>query len=951
MSRAAKARIAGNRSWRNFASEIFRRLRLCRVGHYAVCATLLIAFASRAGADTISGAIKDPSGALVAGARVEITGGDLTQPLVLTSDNSGKFAAPNLNAGKYSVRVLKEGFDDLVTDVDLHGTADLTLNLTLAGVQASVSVTAKSTGFANSDPVYRKLRDIGLGQTFRCENFTFSVDVGTFVLKSGTITFLEPVNNFETGAIFVGEGHFTLTPVFVLDSRELERRSGSSTLEEDFTSAMFRFSPGELSVFAGAMTTKADTPAEAGKVFEDWKDKLRHRHEVPEGLTQGLLESETIDNVDADVLASIYNPKDHPPFFNAYMHGSRNKDLRFFVRSRVGAIPQLDSPEEVALINCNGGGMDDGVWYSEHFAAEMKGRTANSLEDRRLFATHKYNIETVIAKNGHLYSRATISFEPLISDERVMKFGLLPSLRVTRVTDQDGHELHYVQEDRKQDGSFYAILDQAAEPGKEHSINVEYVGDKVLYDAGGGSYYVGARESWYPSLNGFGEKVLYDLTFEVPPSNLVISVGKLEGTSTEGGFAVSHWVTPEPVAAAGFNYGQYRKMDYPDDRTHYNISGYYLEQLPDSLKSYATSSTIMGAPAAGDTVPLSGMNPNAMTKYALDQTRAQMQLCTYYFGRAPYDNINITEQPNFTFGQSWPNLVYLPISAYIDSTQRWMLFGHIDNNFTGFVREVTPHEVAHQWFGHGVGWASYHDQWLSEGFAEFAAGLFLQQAMGPKWQKDYIDFWERQRERVVEKNNFGVSPNDAGPLWMGLRLVSPRTANAYQGDTYSKGAYVLEMLRSLMRDDHPVGTADPDQAFIDMMHDFMTTHRDIPATTESFKAIAEKHMTKQMDLQQNGRLDWFFAEWVYGTQIPKYQFKYTTEPGDKSSVKVQAEITQSEVDDHFAMFVPVFADFGNGMVRLGQVEMVGNSTRTVVFNMDRQPKKVALNYYKDILER
>ena len=33
---------------------------------------------------------------------------------------------------------------------------------------------------------------------------------------------------------------------------------------------------------------------------------------------------------------------------------------------------------------------------------------------------------------------------------------------------------------------------------------------------------------------------------------------------------------------------------------------------------------------------------------------------------------------------------------------------------------------------------------------------------------------------------------------MGLRLVSPRTANAYQNVTYPKGAYVLQMLRSIM---------------------------------------------------------------------------------------------------------------------------------------------------------
>ena len=51
------------------------------------------------------------------------------------------------------------------------------------------------------------------------------------------------------------------------------------------------------------------------------------------------------------------------------------------------------------------------------------------------------------------------------------------------------------------------------------------------------------------------------------------------------------------------------------------------------------------------------------------------------------------------------------------------------------------------------------------------------------------------------------------------------------------------------------------------------------------------------------------------------------------------------------MFVPVFADFGSGMVRLNQIPIVGNSTRTITFDLDRTPKKVVLNYYKDILER
>jgi hypothetical protein len=927
-----------NRNPNPSAAETLKRVGLLHLIRASVLALLCLAVAANLRADTISGTVKDPSGAVVVGAHIEISGGSLSQPLVLTSDDSGKFTAPNLNSGKYSVRVTKDGFEDLVITVDLKGAAELPLTLTIATQQTRVNVTEKGTAFANSDAAYRQLRDVSLGESFRCENFTLTVDVGTFELKSGTITFLTPINRFVTGAIFVGQGHFTLQPLGAIDTQEMVRRSGRATAEEDFTEVVFRFTGNQYPQFVAAMGARTELPPEAEAAFQHWKSKVRQRHEIPEGLTQAVLQSETVDNVDADILAGIYNPK-HPPFLNVYMRGSPHKDLRFFMRTRVGAIPQMDSPEEVALINCNGGELDDGIWYSQHLKTELIAHTANSLEDRRLFATKRYNIETVIAKNDHLYARTIVTFEPLVAGERVMKFGLLPTLRVTRVTDQGGQDLHFIQEDRRNDGSFYAILDEPPAMGQEHSISVEYVGDKVLSNAGEGSYYVNARESWYPNLNGFGEKTLYDLTFKVPPSNVVISVGKLHGQSTEAGFAVSHWVTPVPVAVAGFNYGQYKKIDFPDTITHYQLSGYYLEALPDSLRRYETSAF------------LGNMSPNAMTKYALDQTRAQMQLCTFYFGKAPYDNVDVTEQPNFNFGQSWPNLVYLPISAYIDSTQRWLMFGRIDTQFTGFVQEVTPHEVAHQWFGHGVGWASYHDQWLSEGFAEFSAGLFLQQAVGPKWQKDYLDFWERQRVRILEKNNFGMSPNDAGPLWLGQRLISPRSEQAYQGVTYAKGAYVLLMLRSLMYDDHSSSNDKREQPFIDMMHDYIQTYRDSPASTESFKAIAEKHMSKQMDIQQNGRLDWFFNEWVYGTQVPRYHFTYEVQPADGGKIRIRAEITQSEVDEHFAMFVPVFADFGNGMVRLGQVGIVGNNTRKVDFVLDRQPKKVTLNAYKDILER
>ena len=194
-----------------------------RVGRFhffylSILALIWLGLAIRLRADTISGTVKDASAAVVIGARIEITGGNLSQPLLLTSDESGKFVAPNLDAGKYSIRVAKEGFDDLVTTIDLQGMADLALRLTITAQQTSVTVNEKSTAFANSDTVYRQLRDEGLGSTYRCENFTLPMDVGTFELKSGTITPLGLVNKFETGVVFVGRGHFTLKPLAALDT-------------------------------------------------------------------------------------------------------------------------------------------------------------------------------------------------------------------------------------------------------------------------------------------------------------------------------------------------------------------------------------------------------------------------------------------------------------------------------------------------------------------------------------------------------------------------------------------------------------------------------------------------------------------------------------------------------------------------------------------------------------
>ena len=143
----------------------------------------------------------------------------------------------------------------------------------------------------------------------------------------------------------------------------------------------------------------------------------------------------TSQNHEAEMLGELYNPKEAGSF-RAFIHGNKHSDLRFLINAR-GAMPYMPSPEEVALINFDPGGPQDGIWYLTHFAEEWKAGTARSTENRHTVAAEHYRIETAIGKNDHLSATCVLQLKALLSGVRVIGFGLLPRLRVTRVTYKD----------------------------------------------------------------------------------------------------------------------------------------------------------------------------------------------------------------------------------------------------------------------------------------------------------------------------------------------------------------------------------------------------------------------------------------------------------------------------------------------------------------------------------
>jgi len=148
------------------------------------------------------------------------------------------------------------------------------------------------------------------------------------------------------------------------------------------------------------------------------------------------------------------------------------------------------------------------------------------------------------------------------------------------------------------------------------------------------------------------------------------------------------------------------------------------------------------------------------------------------------------------------------------------------------------------------------------------------------------------------------------------------------------------MLRMMMYDRKTV-----DERFSAMMKDFIKTNYNKDVSTEDFKRAVERHMTREMNVMGDGRMDWFFDEYVYGVEMPSYRLEYSV-----SGNAVTGRVTQSGVSDSFHMTVPIHADFGKGWQRLGAATMHGNQTTDLGrLELPQQPKRLAVAAHKDIL--
>ena len=800
----------------------------------------------------------------------------------------------------------------------------------IAVLIVAVSATsAHSEQHPNSNAVYHQLR--GLlpgGASIVADNLVLKRDAGTFTFTRGEFALFGEVNGKVTGAVFGGVGHFHLTPPTATERHSMQVLTRKPEFDEDFTQVVLRFTDGTADELRKAAATNQTAHSDST-------------------LTQAAMEFHTFqrehlrENIDLRLLEDVLSPAPGG-FFLAAIKGTSNARIVFEIDPH-GA-PEV-SPEEVRLGIYNQWGWAYPSAF--HLATEYAANTASGRQQNAAFRVENDELDTTIEKSGFLSGQATIHLQALADGLAVVPLDLFPTLRVSQAQGEHGEVLDFIQEKKEEDSDFGLVLATPLKKGETATVKISYGGKDAVRAVGNDNFDPVARESWFPNGGtSFGSYTRYKMRFHTPKETQLIATGSKLSDKVDGKVRTTEWDSMMPLPVAGFHLGHFVEKD-GKTASGLAVTAYANTDLPDWASSLLHAAGGNDLPAQdgprGGGAAVGNLNTTGMLPVTLSQGMVAAQIYEQDFGKLPFDHIALSQQPACNYGQSWPMLVYLPICGFWDGT--------IQNQFglrpsDPYWKTVTAHEVAHQWWGHTVGFAGYRDQWMSEGFADASAAMFLQATR--KNNNEYREFWKQLKEQLTARNSDGFRPIDVGPVTMGFRLSTPKTGwSIYQNLVYPKGAYILHMVRMMM-----YSPKTGDQDFRAMMHDFVDTYRLKVATTEDFKTMVEKHMTPGMDVDHNQRMDWFFNEYVYGTDLPQLHFESQIKSNSDAD-SLYFKLTQSGVPESFKMIVPVYLELADGRtIRLGTVLMAGDSTTEKTISIGKSPvpiKRAMIDYLHDVL--
>jgi hypothetical protein len=509
------------------------------------------------------------------------------------------------------------------------------------------------------------------------------------------------------------------------------------------------------------------------------------------------------------------------------------------------------------------------------------------------------------------------------------------------VVQADGHSLDFIQNPaiegtqlRRKGNDLVAVVFPAPlAAGQELKLRFNYAGE-VLSDAGNGLLYVGERGTWYPN---FGlSPAQFEMEFHYPATWTLVATGKqilrVGGVDGEKGDEAgvekaSRWSSERPIPVAGFNLGKYVRAEAKAGKIlveAYGTKGVeksfpkgqpeVIGELPGRSRSVAPIVVTPPPPS-----------PARDVQAVADRAAKAIGIFSQWFGPYPYGSLALTQMPG-DLSQGWPGLVFLSSGAFLSPQEQTDL--QLAPVTRALDSQVLVHETAHQWWGDLVLWKSYRDQWISEGLANYASLLMLEQQNPAQFRQ----ILEKYRRDLLSKNKDGEWLRDAGPVTLGQRLDSSHFPRGYEAISYERGTWLFHMLRMMLRDSEAAsharkGRASPEEPFFRALRKIRERYAGKCINTQELVQVFEEELPRPLWYEKRPKLDWFLEGWIEGTAIPELKTREIHITEKAGVTTVTGVIVQRDVPDDLVTAVPVYATTaGNSLVFLGEVLADGAET-------------------------